>query len=91
MAQDPVHYIKEDEQKVILDAVHKAIDLAAEDAGLEKQSYGMLEERIRWYLEEMREDLGYELDIIFNQETFVVEIHEIRILPSKLSQGETDE
>jgi hypothetical protein len=66
------------QERYILKYVRKAISLATDDVGLDEQFYGILEDRIEWYLEFMKYEIGYELEIKFHHEEYLVKIVECR-------------
>lgn len=81
MSEDEAKPISKAKERKILKAVKKAISLAEEDTGLEPKNYGMLEERIRWYLELDRFNIGYIVEIEFHFEEYFVEITKLKEIP----------
>ena len=74
-------------QTKLLKGLTYAIDQAVDDTGLDPKNYGMLEERVRWYLDEIKFDLGYVLEIRFNHKKFQFEITKMDKIVDNPQQG----
>lgn len=61
--------IKKQEKKA-LTMLNAAIDDAVDDTGLLPENYGMLEERVRWYLEMQSYETGILIHVILDRVDF---------------------
>ena len=77
MAETVIIDMNDEFREDVLATITSSIDLAADDVGLEKENYGMLEQRIYWYANVDKFTRGYEIELKLDHDEFLVLVTDI--------------